>query len=131
MNYEKEYIRLWNAAEQAMENVDFDKRFINSWAALRILKNAVNWGRDKPDACSCEMHDRVYYGCRCQDEDTKLIDALEDQIKRIEQTIYPDGDYKTMSSIVRGFKAKVNELLKEKPDREADDLPTEKIKCAD
>ena len=48
MNYEKEYIRLWNAAEQALENIDFEKRLVASWAALRILKNAVDWGRDTP-----------------------------------------------------------------------------------
>ena len=57
INYEKEYIRLWNAAEQALENVDFDKRLVASWAALRILKNAVDYGRsfeDFPVLPECE-----------------------------------------------------------------------------
>jgi len=25
-------------------------------------------GHQKKDACTCEMHDRVYYGCRCGTE---------------------------------------------------------------
>jgi len=58
MNYEKEYIRLWNAAEQALKNIDFEIHLVGSWAALRVLKNAVDWGRDKPSPIKPVTPDR-------------------------------------------------------------------------
>ena len=47
INFEKEYIRLWNAAEQALENIDLETHTIASWASLAVLKIAVEWGRSQ------------------------------------------------------------------------------------
>ena len=33
----------------------------------RIAKKLDKLNLDKSPTCACEMHDRVYYGCRCKE----------------------------------------------------------------
>ena len=77
MNYKKEYIRLYKCAAQAIENVDFDNRTIHSFAALIVLKNAVDWGAKEllltnqdvaVDANKCTCADEAPFQCtHCQE----------------------------------------------------------------
>ena len=43
MNYKYEFERLLELAKQVSDNTDFDKRKVHSFAALRALRNAVNF----------------------------------------------------------------------------------------
>lgn len=44
INWEKEYIKLWNVSEQLLENIDGLK--IHSRGALIAFKNGVDYGRN-------------------------------------------------------------------------------------
>jgi len=45
MDYKYEFERFLGVAQQVSENTDFDKRMVHSFAALRVLRNAVNYGK--------------------------------------------------------------------------------------
>lgn len=56
LDYEREYIRLWNAAEQLLDNVDIENRIVASWAAMSVLKNAVDYGREAQPGNSADSN---------------------------------------------------------------------------
>jgi hypothetical protein len=58
---------------------------IKPYAEIRIpcntFKRFAEWYlEDQEDPCTCEMHDRVYYGCRCSAEkQPNRLEMIDDQ----------------------------------------------------
>lgn len=71
MDYKKDFERLLDAARQVSDNVDFDKRKVYSFAALRVLRNAVNFYDNEKQPVPKADHEKRC--SECNQESSYLI----------------------------------------------------------